>query len=122
MKSEERLFILGDNGIKKAWKTKRLWLLSKDLEVFDFKVDTFEAIDEDCWFGDRNKPTVRNVIKHAKKIMEADLSYPIILNEDGIIMDGIHRVCKAHMDGLEAVKAVRFVKDPIPDFEEEYKQ
>jgi hypothetical protein len=122
MKSEEKLFILGDDGLKKTWKTKRLWLLSKDLEVFDFKVDTFEAIDEDCWFGDKHKPTVRNVIRHAKKIVDADLSYPIILNESGIIMDGIHRVCKAHMDGLKTVKAVRFVKDPIPDFEEEYKQ
>lgn len=42
------------------------------------------------------------------------MSKPIILSEDGEIMDGRHRVVHAIVNGLESVKAVRFEVNPEP--------
>ncbi len=33
-------------------------------------------------------------------------------------MDGMHRVCKALVEGEEKIKAVQFVDDPVPDYED----
>ncbi len=34
-----------------------------------------------------------------KRVLNTDLNYPIILNEEGFIMDGWHRVTKALLEG-----------------------
>ena len=44
----------------------------------------------------------------------ADLSRPIILDEDGELMDGRHRLMKAMLLGEESVLAVRFDENPSP--------
>lgn len=44
---------------------------------------------------------------HCKKVMEADLSKPIILDWRGGIADGRHRVIKALIEGRRTIKAVR---------------
>lgn len=31
-------------------------------------------------------------------------------------MDGMHRVCKAFLDGHHDIEAVRFIEDPAPDY------
>jgi hypothetical protein len=50
-----------------------------------------------------------------KLIEEADLAYPILLAADGRVMDGMHRVAKAVLDGRESILAVRFAATPDPD-------
>ena len=45
-----------------------------------------------------------------------DLSFPIILSTDGRVMDGMHRVCRAVMDKLKTIAAVRFANGPEPDY------
>ena len=49
-------------------------------------------------------------------INESDLDSPIILSADGRVMDGMHRVLKALLNGLQSIEAVRFGRDPEPDF------
>ncbi len=49
-------------------------------------------------------------------MLDSELIYPIILSSDGRVMDGMHRVCKALLQGREEIEAVRFVHDPEPDF------
>ena len=49
-------------------------------------------------------------------IDEVDLSYPIILDQDGRVMDGMHRVCRAVREGIDRISAVRFATNPEPDF------
>jgi hypothetical protein len=46
----------------------------------------------------------------------ADLQYPIILSSDGRVMDGMHRVAKALLEGHATIRAVQFVTDPPPQF------
>ena len=49
-------------------------------------------------------------------MLEADLRYPIILSADGRVMDGMHRVAKAYLEGRETIQAVQFEVDPRPDY------
>ncbi len=59
--------------------------------------------------------TCRAVVEHAGLMRDSDLNFPVILSSDGRVMDGMHRICKALLDGRETIAAVRFTKDPKPD-------
>lgn len=52
---------------------------------------------------------------HARRIMEADLEYPVILSPDGLVMDGMHRLAKAWILGKTEILAVRFPAWPPAD-------
>ena len=78
---------------------------------------SIEEVDSVYWFNDeRDRPTVRNVADHARLIGEADLAYPIILDVDGHVMDGMHRVAKAVLEGRATIAAVQFETHPKPDY------
>ena len=101
-------------GKRLLWYTKRLWELSKDFEPFYIPLGEIVELDRDCWFGS-TEPTLREVARHADRIAKADLDYPIILNDDGSLMDGGHRVCKALINGQTSILAVKFAEMPEPD-------
>jgi hypothetical protein len=74
-------------------------------------------LDETFWFdAEGDEPTCRRVALHAKLMNETDLRHPIVLSQDGRVMDGMHRVCKALVEGKETIRAVRFEVDPKPDY------
>jgi ribonuclease HI len=99
-----------------VWQTSRLVEAAQGLPVKTVSVADFDVsiLDEDCWFHG-NKVTIRQVAKHAKRIYEADLSYPIILAPDGTLMDGGHRLAKCWLEGKTEIKAVQLVALPEPD-------
>ena len=98
------------------WEAERLWGLSKELPVKIVSLSAITNFDDVCWFHSREKkPTCREVASHAKRIYEADLSRPIILSASGITMDGVHRVAKAWLLGMEEIQAVQFSAGPPPD-------
>lgn len=100
-----------------AWDVDRLVALTKDLPRFRIALSAIFELDEAYWFsGAAVEATCRAVIEHARFIEEADLSFPIILSSDGRVMDGMHRVGKALLNGLKDIEAVRFVRDPEPDY------
>ncbi len=49
-------------------------------------------------------------------MLDCDLAFPVILSSDGRVMDGMHRICKALLQGLSEIEAVRFQRDPEPDY------
>lgn len=49
-------------------------------------------------------------------IEDADLDYPIIIDPQGRVMDGMHRVCKAFKLGFESMMAYQLAELPAPDF------
>ena len=51
----------------------------------------------------------------AKRVLEADLSHPVILSADGSLFDGSHRIAKAWVLGHETIQVVRFRENPEPD-------
>ena len=105
-----------DGGIL-IWDVDRLVELSKDFPVIDIPVSEISELDETFWFSaDDDQPTCRCIALHAKLINETDLKYPIILSQDGRVMDGMHRVSKALIEGRETILAVCFHVDPKPDY------
>lgn len=58
--------------------------------------------------------TLREMAMHMRAVNAADLEKPIILDEDGELMDGRHRLIKAMLTSAETVNAVRFDENPSP--------
>ena len=53
--------------------------------------------------------------QEVKVVQDTDLTHPIILCEDGRLMDGMHRVVKALLEGRDSIEAVRLIPTPAPD-------
>jgi len=99
-----------------AWDVHRLIELTGGFETRRVAVDSIGEIDDVYWFDEEHPPTCREVLMHTRLIREADLSYPIILASDGRVMDGMHRVAKALLEGVPEIDAVQFEEDPEPDY------
>ena len=91
---------------KAYWSVPRLFELSRDLPVMDVPLAHLNL------YYTYTKLTLREMVTHFKAINAADLSYPIILDEDGELMDGRHRLMKAMLLGEETIKVVRFTENP----------
>ena len=113
----KQYYLRPNQGRFTAWDVDRLVSLTKDFPRVCVPLEAIREIDEPHWFsGGPQEATCRAVMEHARMINEADLSYPIILSSEGRVMDGMHRVLKALLDGCESIEAVRFEVDPEPDF------
>ena len=105
----------GERG-KDAWDVDRLVALSRDLPVEEVPLADVSEIDSVYWFGDSELPTVRRVVDHFRLMQEVDTEHPIILGPDGRVMDGMHRVARALLEGRPTIAAVRLPTLPDPDY------
>jgi len=100
-----------------AWDVRRLIALSRELPVERVALCDIAEVDENHWYAFKGQvPTCRSILGHIALIEGADLSFPIILDAGGRVMDGMHRVCKAIRRGDTHIHAVRFPETPAPDF------
>jgi hypothetical protein len=99
-----------------AWDVDRLIELSRGLPVIDVGLESIREVDRVYWFDHTHPPTVRAVIEHARLIREVDMSYPVILGVDGRVMDGMHRIARAILEGATTITAVKFRSQPEPDY------
>lgn len=90
------------------WSVARLFELSKGLSVMEVPLDHLNIYHR---YGN---VTLREMVVHMKAVNDADLKYPIILDEDGDLMDGRHRLMKALLTEAKTIKVVRFEKNPPP--------
>lgn len=97
-----------------AWDVDRLIDLSKDFPRMLVPLSDIRELDG-VWFGDEERPTWRAMLEHVRLIENADLSFPIILSASGAVMDGMHRIAKAVLEGHAEIEAVQFAEDPEPD-------
>jgi hypothetical protein len=106
----------GKHGLD-AWDIDRLIRLSEGLPVKDVDLASIEEIDSVYWFDDQfQRATVRRVVGHVRLIEDVDLSYPIILGFDGRVMDGMHRIAKALLEGRTTISSVQFEHEIEPDY------
>lgn len=104
-----------DRGLD-AWDVDNLVASSAGLPTLDVPLDSLTDVDTDFWFRFGPSPTVRRILDHIRLIEEVDTAYPIILGADGRVMDGMHRVARAILDGHTTIRAVQFVTEPEPDY------
>ena len=98
-----------------AFDVKRLIDLTRGFDVFEVDPSSIAEIHEDHWyFHNSSQPTPLSIVEHAQLIRDCDLTYPIILDASGRVMDGMHRICKAIMEKRPTIKAVQFKDDPEP--------
>ena len=89
----------GEGG---EYSVARLVDETKNLEPFDMPLAGINLSDK-IWQG----MNMFGLAWHCKRVFDADLSLPIILDWNGCIADGRHRVLKAIIDGKKSIKAVR---------------
>jgi hypothetical protein len=100
-----------------AWNVYRLVERSRTFPRERVPLSEIHELDEPYWSSDgAGKLTCREVTGHARLMLECDLAFPVILSSDGRVMDGMHRICKALLQGLNEIEAVRFAQDPEPDY------
>ena len=106
----------GPGGLD-AWDVDRLIILVEHQPVEQIPLSDFAEIDTGYWFDHgNNSPTARSVAGHFRLMIDADLQCPIVLNPDGGVMDGMHRVARALAEGRSTVLAKRLPVMPEPDF------
>ncbi|MDQ0063257.1 hypothetical protein J2T14_005479 [Paenibacillus harenae] len=108
------------DGRKYTWNVDRLFPLALELPRKRVKINSIPGLNDDCWFKgssnpDARVPSIRNVAKHFKQMLDADLNYPIIISTDrNHLIDGAHRIAKALAYGYEDIEAV-YMELPEPD-------
>jgi hypothetical protein len=111
---EQHHFRAGLDGFD-VWDVSRLVELVADVEIEDLPLSQIPDIDRNYWFDHGVSPTVRSVVDHFRLRQEVDLSYPIIIDPDGRVMDGMHRVARALLEQRETIAAKRLPELPAPD-------
>lgn len=104
-KPDSQMAVLG----RHQWSVPRLFELARNLPVMDIPLDHLNVW---CKYEEL---TLREMVGHMKAVEAADLDFPIILDEDGCLLDGRHRLMKAMLRGHASIKAVRFDENPAPD-------
>jgi hypothetical protein len=100
-----------------AWDVRRLIALSEGLPVQSLALSRIAEFDETHWYAfEGQAPTCRSILEHLALIEAADLTFPILLDAGGRLMDGMHRICKAIRNGDTHIQAVQFPETPEPDF------
>jgi hypothetical protein len=101
----------------RAWNVHRLVKLTSTFPRERVPLSAIRELDEPYWCNEGTKQlTCREVVCHTRLINDCDFTYPVILSSDGRVVDGMHRICKALLEGLSDIEAVRFLHDPEPDY------
>ncbi len=98
-----------------VWYTEKFWEATRDCPVIEVELESLKHLDGVCWFDANFRPTLRNVVEHFVRMERVDMSYPIILDPAGQLLDGAHRVAKALARGETTIRAVRLPEMPPPD-------
>jgi hypothetical protein len=97
---------------KKVWFVANLIDRSKDFVPFDLPLAAIYAGSE-VW---ESVSSAYGLAKQMRRVLDVETSHPIILDQEGFIMDGWHRVARALIDGKSTIKAVRFTETPPHDY------
>jgi len=84
-------------------------LEKKDWASLDYEQDIKPTFP---WINEQEE---RQLARHIGLILKADLSYAILINPEGKVMDGNHRMVQALVRGLETIEAKQFDKMPKED-------
>ena len=99
-----------------VWDVRELLKKAADLLVIEVKLSSIAEFNENWWYqAETDVPSCRSIADHFQLMQATDLQYPILLCADGRLMDGMHRVMKAHVEGRTTIAARRFDVTPPPD-------
>ena len=97
-----------------CWAVTNLIEQAKGLPVFDLPLCCINVAAK-VW---EPVEIPRGLAEHMMRVLAVDTEAPVILDEDGFIMDGWHRVARALLDGKATIPAVRFETNPPANWHE----
>lgn len=99
--------------------------INKPKNVSLLVTSLIDNLEHECWGipGNSNyspmsvlkNPKLKKHKEEMKRIDAADLSYPIIIH-NGVIIDGMHRLAKAHKSNMKKIKAHIFDNNLMAKF------
>jgi hypothetical protein len=94
-----------------------IWAAAAGRPAISIAIEDLNILDAVVWFGGPKnvQPTIRKIAEHARDIFNADLTYPIIMTRSGEVLDGAHRIAKAHLQGFLSIAATVLDDWPPPD-------
>ena len=98
-----------------VWDVNRLLRQNTALPVISIALQHIAEIGQAYWFPDSH-PTTAEIIEHMRLVEAADLAYPILIDAEGKLMDGMHRVAKALLAEYTHIHAQQLPHMPAPDF------
>tara|TARA_Y100000310_G_C20418793_1_gene685653 strand:+ start:105 stop:464 length:360 start_codon:yes stop_codon:yes gene_type:complete len=104
--------------IGREWQLKDIWRQSKKLKIKAVKVDDLwdkRYAKVFCWTLHGEEINNEFFLHHLERVLNADLTYPIILSEEDYILDGVHRLMKCKFLKIKYISCVQFKKDPKPN-------
>ncbi len=105
-----------DQGLL-AWDVDNLIRLTANLKALEHPLSDIHELDEPYWYQfEGDIPTCKSIAEHIRLVQNVDLAYPIILCPQGKVMDGMHRVVKAFVEGRRYLLAYRLPVMPEPDY------
>lgn len=96
-------------GINFWWEFSQLFKHSLNLPTKFVEIEKLNKLDTDHWFESRSpQPTLHAIAAEIKRIERADTTYPCIIISGLGMVDGSHRMMKAHLSDRTKIKCVEF--------------
>jgi hypothetical protein len=114
----DRYTTLPHEGRIQVWQVNRLWERANALPIQLVPLESITDYDSVCWYGNPanwGRLTCREVVEHIRRINAVTFDTPILLSAEGRVMDGFHRLAKAHLLGMSTIAAIQFPITPEPD-------
>ncbi len=126
MKERELPAIIKEVGFDFHWSEEKVWKLNYPSEEMDIKELEWHFEIPFHWHGDeiynlKSIDIINNPEKYKEeyeRTMKADLSHPIDIMENKgrwLILDGLHRLMKAKILGMQKVKVRKIPRSEIPN-------
>jgi hypothetical protein len=98
------------------WDVNKLLKTIDDSRVVNMSLDSFKEQYFSEYWSKGKSLSCSDIATHARLINEADLSYPILVCPDRLVVDGMHRLCKAFLESKETIKVIVLDKLPEADY------
>ena len=102
-----------------AWDVRKLieQAAAQQLQPLLVALSDIAELEQRYWFSEPgDEPTPRAIAEHMKLVEAADTAYPILLDAQGRLMDGMHRAVKRLVQGHPDIWALQLPVTPAPDF------
>ena len=102
-----------------AWDVRKLIAYAQALQLQPRLVplSAIAELDPRYWFSEPgDEPTPRAIAQHMRLVEAADTAYPILLDAEGRLIDGMHRAVKRLVQGQQDILALQLPTTPAPDF------
>ena len=104
-----------DGTMLSFYRVTDLWEASNYLPVHMLPVETLtHFLDEQPHWCEGTPRRSGSMPRRANAVLTLTLAYPIILSEEGHLLDGRHRLGKAWVLGLRTIAVVCFQQNPVP--------